>query len=367
VIKEPKGEIMGASKFHISLNVQDLRGAAAFLELLLGTKPTQLHSNYAKFELIDPPLVLSLVPTELPTGSSINHLGFRLPTRESLDALRDRLQSAGVAHEIEESVACCHSRQSKFWVHDPSGNLWEFYVLEEPRECDAQMSDASKVTIASPQTKLDAIWGHRLGDPLPDRIPAEDGTLDKVVFEGTFNAQLSNGHAARILVEAARALRIGGTLVVHGLTADRPTTGPLALPGPAAKVSHVPTHRELIEAVEMAGFMAIELATFGETYSFNHAGTELRELKLHALRGGPAAAPSDHVAIYRGPFFEIRDESGRVFRRGEQTAIDEETYRRLRNSTSAAHFVFSLSDGQNAGPEHLVSIAANGDASNRRP
>jgi extradiol dioxygenase family protein len=351
---------MSTSQFHISLNVQDLRGAAAFLELLLDTKPTQLHSNYAKFELTDPPLVLSLVPTELPTGSSINHLGFRLPNRESLDALRDRLQSAGVAHEIEESVACCHSRQSKFWVHDPSGNLWEFYVLEEPRECGTQTSGTSEVTIATPKTKVDAIWGHRLGDPVPDRIPAADGTLDKVVFEGTFNAKLSNGHAAQVLGEAARALRVGGMLVVHGLTADHPPAGPLALPGPAAKVSHVPIHRELIEAVEMAGFMAIELVTFGETYSFNQAGAELRELKLHALRGGTATGPSDRIAIYRGPFSEIRDESGRVFRRGEQTAIDEETYRRLLSSTCAAHFVFEISDGQNAGQNRLVSLGIGG-------
>src|SRR5262245_22981753 len=105
---------MSMSKFHISLNVHDLGAASTFLEMLLDTKPARLHSNYAKFELADPPLVLSLVPTDVPTGTGINHLGFRLPNREALDAMQERLTKADISHEIEESVACCHSRQSKF-------------------------------------------------------------------------------------------------------------------------------------------------------------------------------------------------------------------------------------------------------------
>src|SRR5262245_40780498 len=106
-----------SNKFHLSLNVQDIKASAAFLELLLGTRPTQLHANYAKFDLADPALVLSLVPTDAPTGGGINHLGFRLPDRAALDALQQRLHTANVRMEFEESVACCHSRQTKFWVH----------------------------------------------------------------------------------------------------------------------------------------------------------------------------------------------------------------------------------------------------------
>src|SRR5262249_19148745 len=117
------GRTMSTSKFHISLNVHDLKASADFLELLLGTKPTQSHSNYVKFELADPALVLSLIPTDVLSGNGINHLGIKLPNRAALDALQQRLRQVGVAQEIEESVACCYSKQSKAWVHDKSGNL----------------------------------------------------------------------------------------------------------------------------------------------------------------------------------------------------------------------------------------------------
>ncbi len=289
---------MSTSKFHISLNAHDLRASAAFLELLLGAKPTQLHSNYAKFELVDPPLVLSLIPTDVPTNSGINHLGFRLPNRATLDALQQRLQAAGIPHDIEESVACCHSRQSKFWVHDPMGNLWEFYVLEGSPTCDIPASNTVAIADIPPKNFIakeppNAIWAHRLGDPLPDHIPAEDGSLNKVMLEGTFNARLETGSAEQVLNEASRVLRSGGVLLLHGLTASRPLSATPKLPGPAARVEHVPTYHELIKAIEKAGFVRIQLITFGESYTFTHAGAELRETKLQATRNGPTESVSD--------------------------------------------------------------------------
>ncbi len=332
---------MGSSKFHISLNANDLRASAAFLELLLGTKPIQLHSNYAKFELTDPPLVLSLVPTEVPTNSGINHLGFRLPNRATLDSLQQRLQAAGIPHDIEESVACCHSRQSKFWVHDPMGNLWEFYVLEDSANCESKPVGTPTVISVQkkqPEAAVEKSWGHRLGTPIPQSIPAENGSLDGVVLEGTFNAQLADDAVEHILTEASRSLRAGGTLLIHSLTADRVLSTPPKLPGPASKVEHVPTYQELVEAIEKAGFVGIELVTFGESYTFTHAGAELRETKLQATRSGPTGQ-LNHIAIYRGPFAELRDDSDCIFRRGEPTRIDDETCRRLQNSSASGQFV----------------------------
>ena len=340
---------MATSKFHLSLNVNDLRTTASFLELLLNTKPAQLHPNYAKFELLDPPLVLSLIPTDLPSSGAINHLGFRLPNREALDAMQERLRTAGVAHEIENSVACCHSRQSKFWVHDPAGNLWEFYVVDDSQSCNSTAPTSADVVHLAPTTTTNTVWGHRLGDPVPDRIPADSASLDKVVLEGTLNAVLPSSQPAQLLSEAIRALRIGGQLILHGLTADEPLSTPPALPGPAARVEHVPTHREILEAIELAGFVDIELVTFGETYSFTHAGTRLRELKLHATRPAPAAEPSTHLATYRGPFAELVDDTGRHFRRGQPTAIDPATFARLEQSPIASQFVLERSNGQNSG------------------
>ena len=51
-----------ATKFHASLNVSDLARSAAFYRVLLGVEAARRLDDYAKFEIQDPPLVLSLMP-----------------------------------------------------------------------------------------------------------------------------------------------------------------------------------------------------------------------------------------------------------------------------------------------------------------
>jgi hypothetical protein len=160
------------------------------------------------------------------------------------------------------------------------------------------------------------------------------------VLEGTLNAELSPGQIADVMREVSRVLRDGGILMVHGLAADEPLEARPKLPGPAAAVERVPAYREILDAVEAAGFLGIELTTFGETHSFTYEGVKLRELRLRAFRGGSSGSVEQFNAIYRGPFAEVCDESGRVFRRGEPTLIDGITAERLRNSAAASQFVF---------------------------
>jgi len=42
--------------FHASLNVTDLNRSIAFSRALLGTEPAKVRSDYAKFDLAEPPL-----------------------------------------------------------------------------------------------------------------------------------------------------------------------------------------------------------------------------------------------------------------------------------------------------------------------
>ena len=55
--------------FHASLNVRDLERSVAFYRVLLGAEPAKRKPDYAKFELSDPPLVLSLIPGGTGAGS----------------------------------------------------------------------------------------------------------------------------------------------------------------------------------------------------------------------------------------------------------------------------------------------------------
>jgi len=340
---------MSTAKFHLSLNVRDLRRTADFLELLLGQQPAALHADYAKFELADPPVVLSFIPSDLPPGGGLNHLGFRLPNHAALAALEARLAEAGIELQREESVVCCHSRQTKAWVTDPAGNSWELYVLEDepaPSDaaCEPQTTSIAPVR-SSEAAPASAVWAHRLGQAIPTRIDAADASLDEIVLEGSLNARHTAAERAALLKEAARALRPGGLLRIRGLSADRPLLGEPQLPGPAAAVRQVPTSRELLEAVRAAGFAGIELVTFGETYTFSHAGAELRETRLQAWRGGnPQHA--NRTVIYRGPFAEVRDDTGTVLRRGEAARIDEATWQRWHSSGIAEQFVLLVPVGE---------------------
>lgn len=123
--------IAPAIRFHLSLNVADLERSVAFYRILFGREPAKCRNDYAKFELDDPPLVLSLEPRSNGGGGVLNHLGFRMPDSAALVAVQMRLEKAGIRTRREEGVECCYARQTKFWVLDPEQTLWEIYTLDE--------------------------------------------------------------------------------------------------------------------------------------------------------------------------------------------------------------------------------------------
>ena len=116
-------------KFHLSLNVSDLPRSLAFYTALFGTGPVKVYPEYAKFELADPPLVLSLKPQRAVKGGPLNHLGLRLRTAEEMAAVQRRLEAIGCRVSHQDDVRCCYAHQTKFWVADPDETLCEVYVL----------------------------------------------------------------------------------------------------------------------------------------------------------------------------------------------------------------------------------------------
>jgi catechol 2,3-dioxygenase-like lactoylglutathione lyase family enzyme len=118
-------------KFHASLNVSDLDRSVAFYAALLGAAPVKHYHDYAKFEIDEPALVLSLKPKRACAGGPLNHLGLRLVTVEQLRAVQARLKVVGARIGEQDDVKCCYARQTKLWVTDPDETLWEVYVLHE--------------------------------------------------------------------------------------------------------------------------------------------------------------------------------------------------------------------------------------------
>jgi hypothetical protein len=54
----------------------------------------------------------------------------RLLNSAALVDVQRRLELAGYGTLREDGVECCYAKQTKFWVQDPDGVMWELYVLE---------------------------------------------------------------------------------------------------------------------------------------------------------------------------------------------------------------------------------------------
>jgi len=363
----PPSSSAGRVRFHLSLNVDDLARSLAFFRLLFDRPPASEHADYAKFELDEPPLVLSLIPSRAPRAGKLNHVGFRLPDRAALVALEQRLARAGLPIEREEGVTCCHSRQTKFWLHDPDDNLWELYILEDDAESDCCAPEPHAHAAANQPTAANAepstaalqasaaqsvspaavIWAHRLGEPLGERLFVDDGAVDEVQLEGTLNAALSAAQVERLLAEVVRILKPGARLMVHQLTADVSLARlQQRLPGPAAAIESIPTAAELANWLERAGLHSLYFETLAAEPCLTADGIPCRETRLRASKpraplpsAASANSPLRHRVCYKGPFRSITDDHGREYPRGEWVEVDEETYQLLKAAALSEQFV----------------------------
>jgi catechol 2,3-dioxygenase-like lactoylglutathione lyase family enzyme len=307
-----------AVRFHLSLNVSDLARSVSFYRTLFGTEPAKLRSDYAKYELDDPPLVLSLEPSGRGSGGALNHLGFRLPDSSALVAMQERLERAGIRSQREEGVECCYARQTKFWVTDPDRTLWEIYTFEGDLDHRGEGQSLEEMLPSGEQAEaaVPVAWEHVLTDAVPQRIPLSDAAADEVRLRGSFNLPLAPEAQDQLIREARRVLKPGGRIFIHVLVGDRPFPGRPQLPGPAASVQHVPVQSEPVRLLERHAFRQIEMVKFDAKPCFVREGVAMRELQLEAYKE-LAPAPGTAAVLYKGPFREVTDDAGNIYPRGE--------------------------------------------------
>jgi catechol 2,3-dioxygenase-like lactoylglutathione lyase family enzyme len=315
--------------FHVSLHAADLDRSVTFYRHLLGVDPVRHRKEYAKFELEDPPLVLSLLTGAAGRGGSLDHLGLRVPDAETLVAIQFRLEAAGIPSIREDGVSCCHSRQTKFWARDPDGVLWEIYLIDDEGGDEETASYAESLALANDAAAPSSrIWSHAIGDPLEPALGEPDHTFDVVELEGTINDGACD--PAALFSELLRVLKPGREIRLHGLTADRAIEGPLPpLPGPAFIVTRVPAHSEVLAWLGTAGFVGVRLTRLSSTAHFEIGGVALREFRAIAVKPGFRGGAKTHSAIYLGPLAEVRDDLGNVFRRGEVVSLNAHDRQRL--------------------------------------
>ena len=117
---------------HIGINVRNVASSIDFYRAMLGIEPSKVRNGYAKFDVQNPPLNLTLNEQPNLTGAgALSHLGIQLGSTEDVVAYRDRWSAAGLETRDEIGTDCCYARQNKSWVVDPDGNEWEAFVVLE--------------------------------------------------------------------------------------------------------------------------------------------------------------------------------------------------------------------------------------------
>ncbi len=270
-------------RFHISLNVNDLKRSINFYSILFDMPPAKERADYAKFEPDVPPLVLSLEPNGRSGGGTLNHLGIRLNDARALVAVQERLERSGIRSQREEGVECCYARQTKFWVHDPDGTLWEFYTLDDDELGHRGIGQSAEVMASGTLPDEAQVWEHRLGTPIPERVNVCDASQDEVRLRGSFNVPLSQGEKECLLAEATRILKPNGRLLIRILSGEKEHTSP-QLTGPGSVVKFVPSKDDIVGLIANSKLTGIRLLKYDDPPCFVHDGIKMRETHIEAFK-----------------------------------------------------------------------------------
>ena len=126
-------------KAHLALNVRDVEQSIEFYKKLLGIEPSKVRTGYAKFDVQNPPLNLTLNQHTVGEQGALSHLGLQVASTEDVLAMRERWAGAGLVTRDEMNTNCCYARQDKTSVHDPDGYEWEVFVVLEDNLAETSM------------------------------------------------------------------------------------------------------------------------------------------------------------------------------------------------------------------------------------
>jgi catechol 2,3-dioxygenase-like lactoylglutathione lyase family enzyme len=116
-------------KAHLALNVRNVESSVQFYKKMLGIEPSKVRTGYAKFDIENPPLNLTLNQVAFDGPGALSHLGIQVATTNDVVAMRSNWEEAGLIPREEMQTTCCYALQDKAWVRDPDGNEWEVFVV----------------------------------------------------------------------------------------------------------------------------------------------------------------------------------------------------------------------------------------------
>ena len=126
-------------KAHLALNVKNVEQSIEFYKKMLGIEPSKVRSGYAKFDVQNPPLNLTLNQHPFNEQGALSHLGIQVASTEDVLTTKSNWEKAGLKTFDEMQTNCCYAIQDKTWVQDPDGNEWEVFVVLEDNLTETSM------------------------------------------------------------------------------------------------------------------------------------------------------------------------------------------------------------------------------------
>lgn len=155
-MREETTKQVQALKAHLALNVRSVESSTEFYRKMLGLEPSKVRAGYAKFDVQNPPLNLTLNEVPFRERGALSHLGIQVAETSDVLALRERWIERGLTTRDEMQTSCCYALQDKTWVRDPDGNEWEVFVVLEDNlaetascECGDKVAEAHSETTSA--------------------------------------------------------------------------------------------------------------------------------------------------------------------------------------------------------------------------
>src|SRR5690242_17802544 len=83
-------------KAHIALNVRNVATSIEFYKKMLGIEPSKVRTGYAKFDVQNPPLNLTLNEAQVNQRGALSHLGIQVNSTDDVLKVRQQWTNAGL-------------------------------------------------------------------------------------------------------------------------------------------------------------------------------------------------------------------------------------------------------------------------------
>src|SRR3979409_1359713 len=83
-----------ALKAHLALNVRNAETSIEFYKKMLGIEPSKVRAGYAKFDVQNPPLNLTLNENSFNERGALSHMGIQVASTEDVLVLREKWANA---------------------------------------------------------------------------------------------------------------------------------------------------------------------------------------------------------------------------------------------------------------------------------